>query len=36
MALARLPRGAAAAMLGLFAFCLLAFGLRVLRAEQMP
>lgn len=36
MALARLPRGAAAGVLALFAFGLLAFGLRVLRAEQMP
>lgn len=34
--LARLPRGAAMAVLGTFAFGLATFGLRVLRAEHMP
>lgn len=35
-ALARLPRGAAAAVLVAFAFGLMALGVRVLRAEHMP
>ena len=36
MALARLPRGAAVAILAAFAFGLLSFGVRVLRSEHMP
>jgi len=36
MALARLPRGAVAAILAAFAFGLLSLGVRVLRSEHMP
>ena len=36
MALARLPRGAAVAILAAFAFGLLSLGVRVLRSEHMP
>jgi hypothetical protein len=36
MALARLPRAAAAVVLALFAFTLVCFGMRVLIAEHMP